>query len=308
MERNERLRKMKPPQLNPTSLRLRLGHSGPAATISNAIWEHNNETLPTNPSPSHLLASPASLWLPATALALGLHKSLPFYNHHLDPLITSLATRETIPCGVMVTLGLIPEEDAPPWETKYDPHETTRVFHLDFLAQQRAIGLENSMPPAQAQKAREARVRAEMHAMGGQARARMTQDRERSLKRKREAVGSPGLEIGVVGAACLKWLGELGEVGQWEDICGAVEKVFVGALSEEARARSVCGVLERWRIWSGRGGMTIEDMDMLVGEKEAFCNAACVMALLKEVCMKEESSVALDLNECIQQWNKVRLG
>jgi len=75
----------------------------------------------------------------------------------------------------------------------------------------------------------------------------MTQDRERSLKRKREAVGSPRLEIGVVGAACLKWLGELGEVGQWEDICGAVEKVLVGALSEEARARSVCGVLERWR-------------------------------------------------------------
>ncbi len=54
--------------------------------------------------------------------------------------------------------------------------------------------------------------------------------------------------------------------------------------------------------------MTIEDMDMLVGEKEALCNAACVMALLKEVCTREESSVALDLNECIQQWNKVRLG
>ncbi len=143
-----------PPQLKPTSLRLRLGHSGPAATISNAIWEHNNETLPTKPSPSHLLASPASLWLPTTALALGLHKSLPFYNHHLDPLITNLATRETIPCGVMVTLGLIPEEDAPPWETKYDPYAHTRHFHLDFLAQRRAIGLENSMPPAQAQKAR----------------------------------------------------------------------------------------------------------------------------------------------------------
>ena len=54
--------------------------------------------------------------------------------------------------------------------------------------------------------------------------------------------------------------------------------------------------------------MTIEDLDVLGKQQQAFCNAACVMGLLKEICTKEESTVAADMRECVQHWKKVRLG
>ena len=40
----------------------------------------------------------------------------------------------------------------------------------------------------------------------------------------------------------------------------------------------------------------------------AFCNAACVMELVREVCSREESTFAADMRECAQHWKKVKLG
>lgn len=293
---------------SPTFLRLRFFGSGSALVISNAMWEYGNGSLAPNLSISHLEKSPLSFWVPSIALSLGLSRSLPLYNHSLDPSLKALATRDTIPCGILVMLEIIPESDAPTWETKYDRGEDGRKFHANFMARQRAIFAEQQMSPEQASIARSKRQADELHAMGDEHMERTRRDRERQIKRRREAIASPRLGTETVTAAALKWLIDQEHARAESSLQDAIETLLVGLLKKDDQALSICEVLEKWRTWSERGGMTIDDVDWLAARKLAFCNAACVIGLLNEVCAKEESTVAADIRECVQHWKKVRVG
>lgn len=297
--------------LSPASLRLRFSGSGSNLKISEAHWEYGDGSLGSKLSISHIQKPPASLWVPSMALSLGLAQSLPLYHHSLDTSLKTLAKRDTIPSGVLVVLDIIPESAAPSWETKYDTSEDHRAFHNDFMAQQRAIAAENQMSPQQANIARSKRQAEELHALGANHMDRARRDQERRAKRGREAVASPRWETGAVTTAALQWLIREKGLNADTSLHDVVETVLIEMIKaddDDEQALSVCDVLERWRIWSERGGMTVEDVDWLVARKSALCNAACVMGLLNEVCTQEESTVAIDIRECVQHWKKVRLG
>ena len=292
-----------------TSLRFRLGFlPSDALTISTATWEAFHAPLPSSPSLTHLRSAPASIWFPIIALALGLSKSLPLYTYTLPPSIHALATKDTIPCGVLVLLGLLSEDEAPDWATKYDPLEEVHQHHNSFLAKQRAVAAERMMGGEQARVARIAREREEMHRMGEEFRARLARQREREERREREAFASGRLEARVAADAGARWLVGEEVLKKGSGMQEAVEGLLVGMIKGEGRAMGVCGVLERWREWSDRGGMNAEDFAIFKKDKTGFCYAACVMGLLRDVCSKEESSVAADMQECILSWKKVRLG
>ena len=292
----------------PTSIRFRLGHLGTSINISNAVWEHENMPPTETPSLDHLRSPPASTWAPSIALALGLSKSLPLYNHHLNPSLINLAIRDTVPCGVLVTLGLLDESEAPPWETKYDRLEFANRHHSNFLTRQREIAAENKMSPEMASIARAKRLAAELQQFHDESRMDMERDRERRVKRQREAVGSSRLDTIAVATATIKHLKAEKLVGEDDGLQAAVEAVLVRMMRQVEHSMSVCTILERWRLWTDRGGMTTEDLEILEKDRIAFCNAACIVGLLREVSTKEESAVALDMRECVQHWKKVRLG
>ncbi len=65
--------------------------------------------------------------------------------------------------------------------------------------------------------------------------------------------------------------------------------VFVGMVKQEERSMAICTVPDRWRSWSDRGGMTIEDLEVLAKDKPAFCNTACVMSLIRESAPKRRA-------------------
>ena len=164
------------------------------------------------------------------------------------------------------------------------------------------------LSPDQARIARAKRQADELHAMTDQSLERQRKERERRLKRRREAIASPRLDTPAVAAAALKWL--IAEKcckpeGSYQDV---VEILVIEAFREKEQTLPVFSVLERWCAWNERGGMTIDDLDWLGGKKQAFCSAACVMGLLCEVCLMGESTVAADMRECVQHWKKVRLG
>lgn len=116
------------------------------------MWEHENEPLASSPSLDHFRSGPTSNWAPSLALALVLSKSLPLYHHHLDHNLTSLATHDTVPCRLLVTLGLLDETEAPPWETKYNPSEHRLKSLSSFAAVQRARKVDMMMSPEQAEE------------------------------------------------------------------------------------------------------------------------------------------------------------
>lgn len=291
----------------PTSLRISLGFLSGALTISTATWELSDAPLSDAPSITHLRSAPASSWFPSIALALGLYKSLPLYTHTLPSPLRALSAKDTIPCGVLVLLGLLADHEAPDWETKYDSFEEVQRQHNNFLAKQRAIAAERMMTEDQARIARVAREAEERARFGEDHQARMIRQRERGERREREAFASGRLDARVVANAGICWL--VGEgVLKEADTQEAVEGLLVRMVRGENMAMGVCDILERWRDWSDRGGMNAEDLAMFRNNRTGFCYAACVMGLLREVCTKEESSVAADMQECIKFWKKIRLG
>ncbi|MCJ1465526.1 hypothetical protein MMC07_004144 [Pseudocyphellaria aurata] len=293
----------------PTSLRISLGFLPSAApTISTATWELSHAPLPNSPSITHLQAAPASSWFPCIALALGLCRSLPLYTHTLPSSLRALSAKDTIPCGVLVLLGLLAEHEAPDWETKYDSFEEAQRQHNSFLAKQRAINAERMMTEDQARIARIAREAEERARFGEEHRERMARQRERAERREREAFASGRLEATVVADTGLSWLVGEGVLREGAKTQEAVEGLLVRMVKGEGISTEVCDILERWRDWSDRGGMNAEDLAMLKNNKTGFCYAACVMGLLRETCTKDESSVAADMQECIRFWKKIRLG
>lgn len=70
----------------PTYLNSRFSYTGRSLTISKALWElEDGYELPEQLlNLEHLDKKPECTWIPAMALALGLSKSMPLYNHDLD--------------------------------------------------------------------------------------------------------------------------------------------------------------------------------------------------------------------------------
>ena len=209
---------------------------------------------------------------------------------------------------MLVLLGLLAEHEAPDWETKYDPAEDGRAHHHNFLARQRSIAAERMMTGENARIARITREAEDLHRTGEEFRARLARQREREERREREAFASGRLEARIVAQAGITWLVQEKVLDEGAGIQEAVEDLLMGMIVQEKVAMGVCGVLERWHEWSDRGGMNTEDLTMFHKNKVEFCYAACVMGLLRDVCIKEESSVAVDMQECIRVWKKVRLG
>lgn len=292
----------------PTSLRFRLDFVSSILSISTASWEHDRSPLPSSPSLKHLHLPPASIWFPSIVLALGLSRSLPLYTHTISPSLHTLCNRDSIPCGVLVILDLLAEADVADWETKYDRNEDVRGVHERMMKQQWSLAAESMMGPEQARVAKMAREAEERARFGTNSMAQMARKKEREAKREREAVGSGRLETEVVAGAGQRWLKGQRMVKESDGVQNVVEGLLIRMVQTEELAMSVCRILERWREWSERGGMNGEDLALLRENKVAFCYASCVMGLLKDVCAKDQSTVAVDIQECIRVWNKIRLG
>ena len=178
-------------------------------------------------------------------------------------------------------------------ETKYDRFEFAQRHHSEFLTRQREIASENKMSPDQAAIARSKRLAAEMQQTHDHVRMDRKRDRERSVKRQREAVGSSRLDTIAVTSAAVKYLKAEKSIGENEGTEAAVVAVLVGMIKQEERAMEVCAILERWRAWTDRGGMTIEDLENLEKNLLVFCNAACIMGLIRDMSTKGGKSGCL---------------
>lgn len=299
----------------PTSLRFRLASIGSVLSIQSPTWEHSHISLPpgSQPSVTHLTcpSSTAYTLFPSLALTYALSNSLPLYTCTFpSSMLTLTSPSSSVPAGVMVLLGLLPEDEAPEWgETKYDPHEESSVIHSRFMASHRAMASESMMSPEQANIARRAREAESRARMMEDTITRMKRDRERIELREREAVGSVRLSAKVVAERAFSFLAGEGKVDAGKGLQGAVERLLVGMVrSEDWAVEGACMVLNRWKEWAAREGMSRDDLAVVRGEVIGFAFAACAIGLIAEVGNKDEGGLAADMRECVRIWKKVRLG
>lgn len=289
------------------SIRFHLGHIGDITVINTAVFEKDHQPLDLTPNITHLQVPPTSTYFALAASALADPTQAGLSHSPISDTIR-LLTKDSIPCGVLVLLGMLDEKDTPPWATQYNPHAVNNKRHSEFLAQQRKIAAERNMPPPQAQAARAARLVEERAAFHEGAVAEVMARKEREEKRVLEALNSPRLDHSAVVKRSLQTITEKEGLREGYTVPQAVEHVLYQMIIDESMAAQLSKMLDQWLDWTEKGGMNKDHLAFLKENTVVFCYVSCVVALVSEMFSKDDSGVGADLQECVRLYRKVRLG
>jgi hypothetical protein len=292
--------------------------------VRRLMWEHENVetgfvaepfTTNTQSTGSQWFSSAASSLLSMTQSSGGL------WAFEIPSEIRLFVRKESVPCGVMVILGLLDETAAPQWSSEQDRGAQSESLNMAKYWGERhqikraAEQLEAKMPPEQARVHRANRQMAELREQSEHMMANLAAQRKREEQKVTDAISSPKMSIKAVAEACLAWLIEQGEIGrEWTmpQLAEAVLYLLVvdQSQSEQSEAKRIAQVLEEWQSWAIAGGMRRQQVQMLGDNKLAFCFAAALVAVIHE---SDASNSGLaksnaDMLECLRLWRKVRLG
>ncbi|KAI9850852.1 MAG: hypothetical protein M1838_004921 [Thelocarpon superellum] len=336
-------RSEKPTTLQCTSVRFRIGPYG----IQDAYQERQHVPTMSKMNVGHLRAysgsPPPSVceWFASAATVIGGKKGMGLWSYVIPEAIQSFALKDTVPCGVMVMLGVIAEEDTPEWATKHVDRTSEKHFEA-FQAQTRARSAEDKLPPALAAIARQARQSEELAAFHNQSRQRIRERAEREELRQTEALNSPRLDTQIVADANIKWLhksqaqSQSSSIPQSQSQAAAssttsssslatppstlpaiqashsmrkiVEDTLYSMIFDEGRAVAMTEMLEKWKAWSDAGGMNKAQFSFVKGHQRDFALASCILALIREVAKGSAVNPAADMQEALRHWIKVRIG
>ncbi|KAI1181759.1 hypothetical protein F5B17DRAFT_243114 [Nemania serpens] len=251
-------------------------------------------------------------WFASTAVAYSMATTQAVLWDYVIPSdILDVATAETVPCGVLVLLGLADNADALQWVPGGTPSpvlstESSGMPAIDLFTNRRTVTTTKDQDPVVA------RERAsENH------RRRMA-EREEEVRRNHAArsahvmaaLASSRLDPPGVAAISLRWLQGGGHV----DTSLKTPSEAAGALlhrivREPAFAASVFDMLDAWRVWASAGsGMGRPHLEGLQAHKLEFAVASVLLGVVGEVVVSEVGVLAVDMAECMTRWKTVRSG
>lgn len=301
------------PQL-PSPVRLRVSSSG----LDQAYHEDSPKLLLTlphfrNPSPQ-LSMTPTCLWFNIACTALAT-PSGGLWSFAIPSSYIAFSHSSSLPCGVLVLLGLMTNAEVPAWHSndalaRIEQQEEDDERQNRFRMKNERIFKEMRMKPEEAQAARMDRMKEEMWAMHEDARKELLRAEKRKERETTDAIASPRLGAGVAGEAARVWLIDNGHVDKeiGAELEGVVENVVYEMVESEERAADIADMLEMWRGWAEGGGMTRPNFEKISSQVETFCQALCIVALVRKTSAHPTGAVVSDLQECLRMWKKVRLG
>ena len=140
-------------------------------------------------------------------------------------------------------------------------------------------------------------------------RDRLRQDKERQEKRIGEAFQSPKWHATRVAEHTLRWLKNKSHVSEFLSVKEAAGTVLHRMILDGQFANAVCRLLDSWNAWTENAGMRKSDLEMLKEEQVVFSYASLLVSVIRDTGKTDmQASVALDLQECLMLWKKVRLG
>ena len=102
------------------------------------------------------------VWFASAATAYGTTSQTILWNYKIPDDLLAFSRRETVPCGVLVMLGVVDEADTPEWATKHnDAGIALDLFSQRHRDQMAAMAAEARMLPAQREQAMRERQRKE---------------------------------------------------------------------------------------------------------------------------------------------------
>jgi hypothetical protein len=222
--------------------------------------------------------------------------------------VVSVARRESVPCGVMVLIGAMTDDEVPAWRTPYDDQAERFERHVKFLEQSRKMNEEMRLPPDQRDAARQKRVQDDAMDFHNDFRRRRMKEEQRREAQVLEAMQSQKLPITIVAEANRKWLVQKFDLPETITILALIEQILFGMVQNDSFARRLSVMLDLWKNWSQSGGMTKSHYLAVKEDQIVFSMASFVFFIIRSTVNEPTGSVVGDLQECLRMWKKVRLG
>jgi hypothetical protein len=253
-------------------------------------------------------SEPGSVWFVCAVTALGQRRDTGLWNYNIPPHTLAFARKDSMPCGVMVLLGIMAEIDTPTWASpvESDGNDAMKI-HRRFLEKQHKIAAERAMPPEQARLARIARENQERWDIHEELQRSVNGRKAREEKRTQEALNSPRLSNRAVAEANLAYMVQQKEVPPSCTMEEAAEAVLYLMIVDQAQGKVISDVLEEWQGLSQSGVMSKSQLNFLMECKMAFCYASCLVYLMQDA-LSTDGKITSDMQDCMKLWTKVRLG
>lgn len=261
----------------------------------------------------HIRVSPGRLagaWFASAATAYGTTSQTMLWNYRIPDDILAFSRRETVPCGVLVLMELVDNSATPEWASKHTEDSGYELeIHVRRRNEQRAAEMaEARLPPQERARAASERMQQENMQRIYDMRDRNRRITERLKRREMEALHSPKWSARLVAEHSLRWLQQRKHVPADLDLRHAAGMLLHRIVRDVAFAGSLCAMLDRWKAWADIGGMKAGDFEVLRKEQAVFAQAALLVALIHDSSSALEGTLAVDLQECMRLWRKVRLG
>jgi hypothetical protein len=295
----------------PPSIRCQIGINGLVTAVPDdfdaQLFDHLEISHLTM---DELATNSTGIWFASAITALGTTSSTILWNYKIPTSILSFAKKDTIPCGILVILDIVPEDATPEWATAYtnDAEEERERAFKKMRNDNAAMMKENMLPPAQKAAAIRERHLAQHHEFVDNMNAKRRRDEQRAETRMLEAIQSPKWDNKLIASHNLTWLKKNGEVEEDHDIKRAVEVLLWKMVNDAAFAEELGGVLDEWKKFDDNGGLRRTDYLVLKEKKVLFAMASLLLCVVRESVTAPHGGLAMDLQECLRIWRKVRLG
>lgn len=222
--------------------------------------------------------------------------------------VISISRRDTIPCGIMVLLGTMTDDEVPTWRTPHDAKSDQFEKHVKFMEQSRRMNEEARLPPHEREAARQKRIREEAMDFHNEVRRSLQRDEQRREAQIIEAMQSQKLPITVVAEANRKWVLQRLSLPSDMTIPALLEQILYAMVADESFARRIAAMLDLWKSWGSSGGMTKTHYLAAKEDQVTFSLASFIFYIIRSTVSEPMGRVAGDLQECLRVWKKVRLG
>ena len=137
---------------------------------------------------------------------------------------------------------------------------------------------------------------------------RRRREAQRAEQRVLEALQSPKWDNRLVAEHCLAWLKKEGHAEEAFNLKRMVEILLWRMVNEPEFAAVLAKMLEGWKAFVDNGGIRKADYLTLKEGQTMFAYASLVLAVIEDSVTAAHGSLAMDLQECMRVWKRVRLG
>ncbi|KAI1376216.1 hypothetical protein F4677DRAFT_419238 [Hypoxylon crocopeplum] len=229
-----------------------------------------------------------TVWLSSAFTAYAASQNV-LMAYRIPESILDFSHSYSVPCGVLVLLGITKESDSLHWG---------QDGRYGVCAASRGRKWQPSISsPAQAPWTKE-EVDKVVQERGDGRRQKQGEHEARIA----QALQSRCWDVGVVAQHCLRWLNE--RTGQSSTREETVAELIYRVIQDEQLTASLGAMLSLWKSWSENGGLRRSDFHALQQDVEAFAYSALLLASIRDF---DESLVA-NMQACFDEWKDVRLG